>query len=141
MQKLDGHPLNDGRKGILQSQRKRGGFLQYNTCTFPPGSSSTQAPSILLPCPCSFKCSAGCCRRRRPCCLLSTQSLLPFLLTPLQVQSPPPPFIPADCKRGFPPWTKKEASGRAGTGARVSPLGQIFKDGRKMNALLCVSAL
>ena len=43
----------------------------------------------------------------------------------------------------FSPWTKKEASGREGTGARVQvgPLGQIFKDGRKMNALLCVSAL
>ena len=58
-QKLDEHPLNDGLKGILPSQRKRGGFLQYNTkskrysfssstCTFLPPSTPHAPPRLPL---------------------------------------------------------------------------------------------
>ena len=138
-----------GLKGVLPSQGGEREEVFFNTisskrysasstCTFPLGSSSTQAPSLLLPCPCSFKCSAGCYRRRRPCCLLSTQSLLPFLLSPLQVQSPPPPFIPADCKRGFSPLDEKK---KQAVGHGWVPLVRSSKTEGKMNALLCVSAL
>ena len=53
----------------------------------------------------------------------------------LQVQSPPPPFIPADCKRGFSPLDEKKKQ------AGWVPLVRSSKAEGKMNALLCVSAL
>ena len=110
-------------------------YSASSTCTLRLGSSSTQAPSLLFSCPCSFKCSAGCYRRRRPCCLLSTQSLLSFLLSLSPGSISPASIYPCRLQtRFFPLGRKKKQAGWV-------PLVRSSKTEGKMNALLCVSAL